>query len=117
MRHDGEFATLREAVTSGFARNDRYFELQHVQLQEVVDRLTALTARVDRLEGEVQSLRSEFSTFRDWCAREFAEVHRELRDLRLVGAAQSAEIQQLSARVDRLEHLWNSSGGARTEST
>jgi chromosome segregation ATPase len=116
-RTDGDLTALREAVTVGFARADRYFELQHVQLQEVIDRLDGLSARVDRLERELQSLRSEFSTFRDWVTREFAEVHSELRELRQVGAAQSAEIQQLSARVDRLEHRWNGLGGAQTGST
>jgi outer membrane murein-binding lipoprotein Lpp len=84
---------------------------------QVISRFDELTARVDRLELELQSLRSEFSTFRDWVTREFTEVHSELRELRQVGAAQSAEIRQLSARVDRLEHRWNGMGGAQTGST
>ena len=125
---DAETASLRETMAAGFARVDHYFELQQAQFIEFRDqvvggfdavtvRLDDLTARVDRLERELQSLRSEFSTFRDWVTREFAEVHSELRELRQVGAAQSAEIQQLSVRVDRLEHRWNGSGGAQTGST
>ena len=116
----GELTALRETVAAGFARADRYFELQQVQFIEfrdqVFSRFDALTARVDRLEQELQSLRSEFGTLRDWVTREFAEVHSELRELRQVGAAQSAEIRQLSARVDRLEHRWNGLGGAQTGS-
>jgi outer membrane murein-binding lipoprotein Lpp len=120
-RADGGVTALREAVTAGFARADRYFELQQVQFiefrDEVVGRLDELTARVDRLEHEVQSLRSAFHTFRGWVTREFAEVRGELRELRRVGAAQSAEIQQLSARVDRLERRWNGAGGTQSGST
>jgi cell division protein FtsB len=127
-------------MAAGFARTDR-LEPQRVQfiefrddvrvsgpvirfqeqvvgeLGEIRSRLDGLTARVDRLETEVRSLRGEFSAFRDWATREFAEVHGELRELRRLSVAQSAELEQLSARVDRLEHRWNGMGGAQTEST
>ena len=83
----------------------------------MVGRLDSLTVRVDRLEQEMGALRYEFSSFRDWATREFAEIRGELRALRQVGEAQSAEIQQLSARVDRLEHRWNGPGSAQTGST
>jgi chromosome segregation ATPase len=121
---------LHETVVSGFARLDRYFELQQAQfldfrshvigefteirsemtefrseLASIRGRIDALTARVDRLEHEIRSLRGEFSSFRDWVTREFADVRSELRELRRVTS--QSEIEQLSARVERLEQRWD----------
>src|SRR5688572_33473507 len=121
---------LRETMVGGFARTDRYFELQQAQffdfrsqvlrefaefrleltevrteLASIRGRIDALTARVDRLEHEVRSLRGEFSSFRDWVTREFADVRSEIRELRRVTS--QSEIEQLSARVERLEQRWD----------
>ena len=125
---------LRETMVSGFARIDRYFELQQAQfldfrshvigefteirsefrseltgvrseLASIRGRLDALTARVETLEHEVRSLRGELSSFRDWATREFADVRREIRELRRVTS--QSEIEQLSARVERLEQSWD----------
>lgn len=43
---------LSETVTAGFARADRYFELQQQQHLELLDRLDALTARLERRQSD-----------------------------------------------------------------
>ena len=112
------FAEMR----AGFARVDRYFELQQLQfvewraelrgemaefrtelrgeIAELRDRVDALTERVGRLEHEVLLLR-------DYVTREFAEVRAELRDLRNNALNADDDLRRdiaaLTLRVDRLE--------------
>jgi chromosome segregation ATPase len=105
-----ELALLRGTVHAGFARMDRYFELQqeqHVELrgqvqelradvqelradvqelradvQELRAQLEALARRVDAIEVRLTSLEHEVRSLRDWTTREFADVRLELRRLR-----------------------------------
>lgn len=104
---------LSESVTAGFARADRYFELQHHQHLELRDRLDALTARVDALTDRVDALtdriailEGEVAQLRDFVTRECAEIRLDLRVLR-ERSDQSAELRreiaELAARVDHLE--------------
>lgn len=95
-------AAQGDAMAAGFARVDRYFELQQQQYLELRDRLDALSERLSRLEHE-------FLQFRDYVAREITEIRRELRDLRdLRGRPGQTdelrrEIAELTMRVERLE--------------
>jgi predicted RNase H-like nuclease (RuvC/YqgF family) len=116
-----ELAALRDIVTAGFTRVDRYFELQQAQhlelrgeVRELRDMLLALTRRVHRievrlagLEEVVQRLDSEVRALRDWASREFAEVRNELRQLRREAGGRDAalrrDVDALAARIDRLE--------------
>lgn len=95
----GKVAALDQKVTGGFARADRYFELQHQQHLELRARLDALTHRVALVEREVAQLR-------DYVTREIGEVRAELRDLRSRSDQTDEirrEIAELTVRVDRLE--------------
>lgn len=125
-------AELSETVAAGFARMDRYFELQQGQFlefrAEVKARLDVLTERVDRIEAEiavlrqevgslrqevyllrqeVDSLRHEFRSFRDWATGEISDLRRELPAMRQSAhesqAAVRRDLDQLGHRVDRLE--------------
>jgi predicted nucleic acid-binding Zn-ribbon protein len=108
-----ELAGLRDTMNAGFARADRYFELQqaqHVELrgevEELRDLLLALTARVDRLEARVAGLESELRAFRDWTSRELMDIRRELRLLREAAEERDElrrEVDALDVRVTRLE--------------
>ncbi len=103
-------AALSETMTAGFARVDRYFELQQKQLlewrdelrgeiREVRERVDALTERMGGLEHEVASLR-------DYVTREITEIRLVLRELRArPGQTEELrrEISELTARVERLE--------------
>lgn len=92
-------AAQGDAMAAGFARVDRYFELQQQQYLELRDRLDALSERLSRLEHE-------FLQFRDYVAREITEIRRELRDLRgRPGQTDELrrEIAELTMRVERLE--------------
>jgi chromosome segregation ATPase len=120
-----ELGLLRETVHAGFARMDRYFELQqeqHVELrgqvqelradvQELRAQVEALTRRVDAIEVRLTSLEHEVRSLRDWTTREFADVRLELRRLRqdVVGRDESLrhEVETLSQRVARLEQEWS----------
>ncbi|CAN5701299.1 hypothetical protein BH23GEM9_BH23GEM9_19990 [soil metagenome] len=120
----GELVALRDTMNTGFARMSHYFELQQAQhlelrgeVQELRDLLLALTSRVDRIEirltrvdEAVQRLDGELRALRDWVTREFAEVRRELRQIRIEAAGRDAKLRHdldaLTARVDRLEARW-----------
>jgi predicted RNase H-like nuclease (RuvC/YqgF family) len=97
---------LSETVTAGFARADRYFELQHQQHLELRNRLDALTARVDALTDRIVILEREVAQLRDYVTREISEIRLELRELR-DRSDQSAELRReiagLAVRVDHLE--------------
>lgn len=100
------FAEMR----AGFARVDRFIELQQLQfvewraelrgeMAELRERVNALTERVGRLEREVMLLR-------DHVTRDIADIRIELRDLRerSLGTQElRREIAALTIRVDRLE--------------
>ena len=104
---------LSVTVTAGFARADRYFELQHQQHLELRDRLDALTARVDALTDRVDALTDriavlerEVARLRDYVTREISEIRLELREIRARSDQSDElrrEIAELAVRVDRLE--------------
>jgi chromosome segregation ATPase len=115
-----ELAELRETMTAGFAymhegfaRMDRYFELQqaqHVELRgevgELRGMLIVLTARVVTIEVRLDRLENQVGAFRDWVAGELVDIRRELRQLR--AAAEEREefrrdVAALDVRVTRLE--------------
>jgi chromosome segregation ATPase len=118
-------ADLTEMVRTGFARNDRYFELmqaQHLELRDEVRgdiaevrgdiaelrrEMVELRATVDGLADRVATLEQEFRAFRDWATRELADVRRELREVRALLETGYTELRRdvndLSARVARLE--------------
>jgi SMC interacting uncharacterized protein involved in chromosome segregation len=109
-----QLVELRETVHAGFARMDRYFELQQAQhlelrgeVQELRDQVLALTLRLDRIEQRLTALENEVRTLRDWVTRELAEVRGEIRLLRREAAERDAglrgEIAALGARVTELE--------------
>jgi chromosome segregation ATPase len=116
-----ELAELRETVAAGFARMDRYFELQQLQYLELrgevrelrallvglTERVDGLEARLEGLEQAVQRIEGEVRALRDWATREFAEIRGELRQLRRESTGRYAslrsEVDALTARVDRLE--------------
>jgi predicted nucleic acid-binding Zn-ribbon protein len=104
---------LGETMSAGFARMDRYFELNQAQflelrgevaelrteVRELRERMDALTERVARLEHEVAQLR-------DYVTREIAAIRLELRELR--GRSDQTdelrrEIAELTVRVDAHE--------------
>jgi chromosome segregation ATPase len=109
MTHDTirtDLVELRDVVTAGFARMDRYFELQQAQYLELRGEVRELTARVDRIEARLDRLQNEVRAFRDWVAAELAEVRHELRLLRR--AAEQDEgvrrsVEALEARVTLIE--------------
>jgi predicted RNase H-like nuclease (RuvC/YqgF family) len=106
-------ARMEARMDAGFARADRFFELQHAQhlelrgefaelraeVRELRDRVDALTDRAGRLEHEV-------SLLRDYVTREVAEIRLDLRVLR-ERPGQTVELRreiaELTVRVDRLE--------------
>jgi chromosome segregation ATPase len=124
-------AALTETMNAGFARMDRYFELQQAQfvewraelrgeiagLRERVDTLTervdtlservdTLSERVDTLTERVARLEPEVARLRDFVAREFAEIRLELRELRAQPGQTDElrrEIAGLATRVERIE--------------
>jgi exonuclease VII small subunit len=111
------FAVLTETMNAGFARADRYFELQQAQFLEWRDelrgdltdlrvRLEALTERVARLEQQVADLEQKLALFRDFVTHEIAGIRLELRELRARDDQTDQfrrDIATLAARVDRLE--------------
>jgi chromosome segregation ATPase len=122
--HRAELAELRDVVHAGFARMDRYFELQqaqHVELrgefqglrgefQELRGEVRELTQRVDRIEVQLASLQHEVSALRDHTTRELADIRVELRQLRQEvkrNAALRAAVDALTDRVTRLERDWD----------
>ena len=111
---DIELALLREAVQAGFARADRYFELQQAQYVELRTDVNGLRAevrasalRLDRIEERLTSVEHQVANLRDWAAREFSDLRLEVRRLRedVVARNESlqAEVDGLSARVTLLE--------------
>jgi chromosome segregation ATPase len=123
-----ELAELRETVLDGFARMDRYFELQqkqHLELRGDVQelrgevqelramlvaltaRVDALTERVDALTERVDALEGTVRALRDWVTREFADVRRELRLLRESADGRYTDLRRdidaLDVRVTLLE--------------
>jgi chromosome segregation ATPase len=128
-----ELAGLRDTMNAGFARVDKYFELQqaqHVELrgevqelrgevqelrgevqelrgevQELRDLLLALTARVDRLEARVAGLENELRAFRDWTSRELMDIRRELRLLREAAEERNELRREVDALDERVTRL------------
>jgi chromosome segregation ATPase len=113
-----ELAALRDTVHAGFARMDRYFELQQAQflewrtelrgeVQELRGEVQELARRVDRIEGRLAALQHQVGALRDWAAREFADVRLELRRLREQveerDDALRRDVEALTQRVDSLE--------------
>ena len=110
-------AALGESTNAGFARIERYIELQRAEFLEwrvevrgefaqlhggfaqLRGRVDALTERVARLEQEVMLLR-------DYVTREISEIRLELRELRARSDQTDElrrEIAELTVRVDHLE--------------
>lgn len=118
-------ASIAESVSTGFARMDRYFELQQAQyvafrseirgeltevrgeLADLRSRLEVLNERVDRVETQVGGLRHEVRALQDWATRELADLRREIRTFesttRSVHADVRRDLDQLRGRFDRLE--------------
>jgi chromosome segregation ATPase len=103
----GSFARVDETMQAGFARVDHYFELQQAQHLELRADVQELTRRMDRVEERLDSLQGTVGALRDWAAREFADVRREIRRLRheIVERddALHGDVDDLSERVTRLE--------------
>jgi chromosome segregation ATPase len=101
------FARVDESMQAGFARVDHYFELQQAQHLELRADVQELTRRMDRVEERLDSLQGTVGALRDWAAREFADVRREIRRLRheIVERddALHGDVDDLSERVTRLE--------------
>lgn len=114
------FAALGEVVAAGFARTDRYFELQQAQYVELRGEVVELRGevaalrtevgrladRMDALERRVSGLETEVTLLRDYVTREITAIRQELRELRLRSDQNDElrrEIADLTARVDRLE--------------
>jgi predicted RNase H-like nuclease (RuvC/YqgF family) len=117
-------AALGESTNAGFARIERYIELQRAEFLEwreeargefaqlhgafadlrgafadLRERVDALTERVARLEHEVMLLR-------DYVTREISAIRLELRELRARSDQTDElrrEIAELTVRVDHLE--------------
>jgi predicted RNase H-like nuclease (RuvC/YqgF family) len=101
-----QVTALDEKVVAGFARADRYFELQHQQHLELRGRVGALSERVEALTEHVAHLGHEVAQLRDYVTREIADIKFELRELRgQSGQTEELrrEIAELTVRVDRLE--------------
>ncbi|HUF51355.1 MAG TPA: hypothetical protein VMN60_11000 [Longimicrobiales bacterium] len=103
-----EFATMRAEMQAGSSRIDRYFELNQLQIAELRSELVReIHAVHSDLGGEIQGLRSELRSFRDWTEAGFARVWMELRGLRKWAeeqfAAVRADIGRLDSRVRGLE--------------
>jgi putative component of toxin-antitoxin plasmid stabilization module len=111
---DGEtraaLAAMSDTMHAGFARMDRYFELQQKQFlewrDELRDDVAELRARVDALSSRVGRLEQEVLLLRDHVTRGFAEVRLELRELR-ARAELTDELRRvlagIEARVEQLE--------------
>ena len=123
--------TLSETMNAGFARMDRYFELQQKQFLEwraelrgevgevrgevgevrgevggLRGALGELRASLDVLSERVGRLEHEVVLLRDYVTREIGEIRLELRDLRRRSGQTEElrrEIAELAVRVDRLE--------------
>jgi outer membrane murein-binding lipoprotein Lpp len=111
-------SALADVMIAGFGRVDRFIELQQAQhldlsaqVQQLHGMVLALTERVDRLEARMTSLENDVRALRDWATHEFAAVRSELRQLGRESAARDqqlrAEMNALSARVDKLEQRWH----------
>ena len=89
---------------AAFGRMDHYFELMQAQHLEVradlarMDtRMSRFEERMSRLEERMSDLEESVRSFRDWVTIQFAELR--------------AALQQLTARVDRLEQRYQNANG------
>jgi len=96
---------------AAFGRMDHYFELMQAQHLEVradlarmdtrmsrfEERMSRLEERMSRLEERMSDLEESVRSFRDWVTIQFAELR--------------AALQQLTARVDRLEQRYQNANG------
>ncbi len=99
-------AAQGDAMAAGFARVDRYFELQQQQFLELRAEVVELRERVDGLTERVGRLEHEFLQFRGYVTREITEIRLELRELRnRPGQTEELrrDIAELTMRVERLE--------------
>jgi len=109
---------MDDETRAAFARMDRSFELNQAHYNELRNDVAGLHVKFDGLQQdvgglkqevgglkqevgglkqevralrhEIDALREEFYRFRDWVTEQFAEIRRAL--------------QQLTVRVERLEH-------------
>lgn len=103
---NGRLTVLSDTMSAGFARMDRYFELQQKQYLELRDEFAELRARVDALSERVGRLEHEVALLRDHVTRDIAEIRLELRELRGRSGQTDElrrEIAELTVRVERLE--------------
>jgi polyhydroxyalkanoate synthesis regulator phasin len=106
------FARMDARVDGGFARVDRWFELQQQQFlefrAEMLAELARIHARIDALTERVDRLEKELRAFRDWATREVADLRRAVRTLddnmHEARAETRRELDRVNGRVDRLEH-------------
>jgi ubiquinone biosynthesis protein UbiJ len=117
-------AALGESTNAGFARIERYIELQRAEFLEwrdeargefaemrgefaqLHDEFAQLRGRVDALTERVARLEHEVMLLRDYVTREVSEIRLELRELRgRPGQTDELrrEVAELTVRVDRLE--------------
>jgi ubiquinone biosynthesis protein UbiJ len=103
-------AALGDSTNAGFARIERYIELQRAEFlewrEEVRGEFTQVRGRLDALTARVVGLEQEVMLLRDYATREIGEIRLELRELRARSAQTDPlrlEIDELTARVDRLE--------------
>jgi chromosome segregation ATPase len=102
---------MDDETRAAFGRMDRWFELNQSQYNDLRQDVAGLHVKMDGLSQEVgglrqdlqglrqefDALRQEFYRFRDWVTAQFAEVRLAL--------------QQLTARVDRLDDRRNNPVG------
>jgi hypothetical protein len=102
-------AALDETMTSGFARMDRYFQIQHKWMQAWLDELrheTELRRRTGALSERVERVEQEVDPTRGYITREIAEIRLELFELRYEAWQidyLSRKLAALAERVDRLD--------------
>ena len=101
-------ADLTEIVRTGFARNDRYFELmqaQHLELRDEVGELRSdVRGDIDGLRGEISGLRGEIGGLRremvelratvDGLADRVATLEQEFRAFRDWATRELADIRR-----------------------
>ena len=109
---------MDDETRAAFGRMHRWFELNHSQYNDLRQDVAGLHVKIDGLSEEVgglsrevgglrqdlqglrhefDALRQEFYRFRDWVTAQFAEIRLAL--------------QQLTARVDRLDDRRNNPVG------
>jgi chromosome segregation ATPase len=94
-----ELAELRDTVHAGFARMDRYFELQQAQFLGLDARVHSLDARVQSLDARVEALSGDVRELRGMLVALIARVDRiELRLTRLEESVQRLDGEVRSLR-------------------